>query len=85
LRWCDCIELCDMVEAVVEPEELREKEKLPFDESDLPDSLERTDADRCRLMASKDAFFVWEGARLGIAGAWAFGNEGFATWMGCWK
>lgn len=47
-----------MVEAVVEPDELLEKEKLVFVERDLPESFDSTEADRCRLMASKDAFFV---------------------------
>jgi len=76
-----------MVEAVVEPEELLEKEKLAFVESDRDDSFERTEADRCRLMASKEAFFVWEGARVGMAGAWAcvFGAEGITALAGGWK
>lgn len=60
-------EIVEIVVAVVEVDDDREREKLPLVETDLPDWLER----RANLFArlSRDAFLVCDGARLGILGA----------------
>lgn len=55
-----------MEEARVEVEDDLEKLKLGVERSD---SFEIRDSDAFRARASIDVFLVWEGERLGIAGA----------------
>ncbi len=69
---------------LVEVDDDREKEKALRLVDERPDSRERAETERCRLISS-DAFFVCEGAREGMIGAGAVLTALFRGWPGAVK
>jgi hypothetical protein len=62
-------EWVDMCDRLVEVEDDREKVVLCAVEDDWREALEAREIDWERLMASYEAFLVWDGDRLGMTGA----------------
>ena len=63
------MEGCDAEEARVETEGVREKVWPPREDMECSESLDMREVERLRARASKELCLVWEGERLGMAGA----------------